>query len=139
MDAGRLTPLQVRLLTLLAEPSEPIEDPTEVEIAGARFPVVTRHELLVDKVCTLLERSELRDLADVQQLLAAGGDLDRAVRDAPLKDGGFSILTLAWTLQTLDVRRLAATAGWESARAEELARYRDVLVTRLLALADPRP
>lgn len=55
------------------------------------------------------------------------------------KGGGFSILTLAWTLPSLDVRRLAATAGWEAAHTDDLAHYRDILVTRLLALADPRP
>jgi len=39
---------------------------------------------------TLLERSEIRDLADVKALLDAGGDLDAALRDAPTKDAGFS-------------------------------------------------
>ncbi|MDM7915002.1 MAG: nucleotidyl transferase AbiEii/AbiGii toxin family protein [Candidatus Eisenbacteria bacterium] len=132
-DAGDIV-----LLDLIAEPSEPIEEAVAFAIGGVRIPVVTRHELLIDKLCALLERSELRDLVDVEQLLAAGGDLERAVRDAPRKDGGFSLLTLAWTVRTLDVPRLAAAAGWETARAGEVAHFRDLLVARLMALADPR-
>jgi hypothetical protein len=39
------------------------------------------------RVCAALE---LRDLEDVRALLESGGDLERALADAPLKDGGFS-------------------------------------------------
>jgi hypothetical protein len=61
--------------------------------------VDNRHEILASKLATLLERSETRDLADVKALLDAGGDLESALRDAPMKDAGFSPLTLAWVLR----------------------------------------
>lgn len=94
---------------------------------------LTPHELLVNKLCALLSRSELRDLDDVRALLAAGGDLARAVTDAPKKDLGFSPLTLAWALRSFDVQRLANAAAWEEAKVAALASFRDELIERLVA------
>ncbi len=89
------------------------------------------HDLLVDKLCALLGRAEVRDLVDVRALLGAGGDLDRALRDAPRRDAGFSALTLAWTVRDLPVTSLAQSAGLPTAQAAELARFRDEFVARL--------
>ena len=83
--------------------------------------VDTPHEILINKLCALLSRGETRDLVDVDALLTAGGDLERALADASRKDGGFSALTLAWVLQSLDT---AADAELES--------LRDALIERLL-------
>ena len=46
-----------------------------VHVEDATIAVDSRRELLASKLATLLERSEIRDLADVKALLNAGGDL----------------------------------------------------------------
>ena len=86
--------------------------------------------ILVDKLCALLGRSEPRDLHDVRELLATGGDLSAALEDAPRKDGGFSALTLAWVLRGVPAQLLERQAAG-------LAGYRDELVERLVALGGP--
>jgi hypothetical protein len=47
-------------------------------------------EILANKLCTLLSRSEPRDLIDVRALEALGLDLDDALAAATLKDGGLT-------------------------------------------------
>ena len=118
------------VVDLVAEPVASIEPPQRVEFAGVVIYVDTAHEVLVNKLCALLHRSELRDLVDIEALLGAGGDLDRALADAPAKDGGFSALTLGWTLQNWQVAEVARAAGWE-ARAEGLAQFCQELLARV--------
>lgn len=91
--------------------------------------VDTAHQVLVNKLCALLHRSELRYLIDIEALLAKGGDLDRALADAPLKDGGFSALTLGWTLQGWKVAEVARDAGLP--QAAEIEQFRDDLLARV--------
>ncbi|MDO9021052.1 MAG: hypothetical protein Q8S73_00260 [Deltaproteobacteria bacterium] len=59
--------------------------------------------------------------------LTGGGALavERAIKDAPRKDGGFSGPTLSWLLGQLPLEQLGATA--------ELVAFRDTLLKRLLA------
>ena len=104
-----------------------------VDIGSARILVDTPHEVLVNKLCALLHRSELRDLVDIHAQIEKGGDLDRALVDAPKKDGGFSPLTLGWVLGAWPVADAARSAGLAS-MAEELVRFRDELLARV---ADP--
>lgn len=108
-----------------AEALAPSEPPTEPRPG---LLVDTPHELLVQKLCALLSRSEVRDLADVGALLEAGGDLPRALADAARRGGGFSPPTLAWVLQSFPVEQSAAL-GFDAAR---LAQTRDRLVAVLL-------
>jgi hypothetical protein len=107
---------------LVAEPVGGLEP--AVEVAPGVF-VDTLHEILVNKLTALFGRWAHRDLVDVQALLAAGGDLDRALADAPRKDAGFSPESLAWVLDTLPVAALPPG----------LVSFRDSLVSRLLAPA----
>jgi hypothetical protein len=72
-------------LDLVADPIAPAELPLEVR-PGVR--IDTPRELLAQKLSALLSRTELRDLEDVGALLAAGGDLDRGLRDAAERDAG---------------------------------------------------
>ncbi len=95
----------------------------------------TAHQILVNELCALLGRSELRDLQDVEALLASGSDLARALEDAPGQDGGFSPLTLAWSLRQFPIPKLAKAVGWTDDAAAALARFRDELVDRVLRLA----
>ena len=106
-------------IDLVAEPVPWVEPPVEVEeglfVDGIQ-------EILTNKLTALLSRWEQRDLVDVHALLGAGADLERALRDAPRKDGGFSPPTLAWVLDTMPVGEFPP----------ELVAYRDELVLRLL-------
>lgn len=125
------------ILDLVAEPFAPIEEPVQADVEGTTIAVDSRHEILVNKLTTLLERSEIRDLADVQALLDAGGDLDAALRDAPSKDAGFSALTLAWVLKGYDPRPAATALGMTEEHREELVAFRDWLIDRLTQAAAP--
>jgi predicted nucleotidyltransferase component of viral defense system len=125
------------VVDLVADPVRCIEEPTRVAIAGRTLLVDTRHEILVNKICTLIQRSELRDLDDVRELLDNGGDLARALADAPRKDGGFSPLVLLWLLRQLPIRDLAQREAWSEQRTERVSNFRDALVERLAADARP--
>jgi hypothetical protein len=115
------------VVDLVAEPVAWIEPPREIEHRGVTIQVDTAHEILVNKLCALLHRSELRDLIDIEALIVAGADLNRALAEAPLKDGGFSGLTLGWTLSSWKIADAARAAGLAS-HASELERFRDRLL-----------
>jgi hypothetical protein len=125
------------VVDLVAEPFAPVEPPLTAEIEGTVIAVDTRRELLASKLATLLERSELRDLADVKALLDAGGNLEDGLRDAPLKDAGFSPLTLAWVLKSYDPRPAARALGLEERQTEDLLSFRETLIDHLTRLAMP--
>jgi len=121
-----------------------VADPTPVAEAARPTPcgsvtilVETPYQLLVNKLGALVSRSELRDLVDVRVLLEAGGDLTRALGDCPKQDGGFSPLTFGWAVRGLPVRRLAKSLGWSEAIIDELERFRDELVDRVVTAARP--
>jgi hypothetical protein len=126
-----------RLSPLVADPVAQIEEPRRVQFGDREVLVDTPHEILVNKLCALLGRAEVRDLQDVRALLAAGGDFEDAVAAAPRKDGGFSPMTLAWVLNRLDLATGARLAGLPQGEAEELDRFRVELADRLRDLSDP--
>ena len=145
---GRLSALQARVLRVLegeesvwvdlvADPVPALEEPQEFVLEGVAILVDSEREILVSKLCTLLERSELRDLQDVRILLEAGGDLERALAQAPKKDAGFSPLTLAWVLRELPISSLGLGSGWPGEEVSSLERFRDELVQKLARLARP--
>jgi predicted nucleotidyltransferase len=125
----------VVVLDLVADPTSVVEAPKVMDIEGVAIQVDTPHEILVNKLCTLLGRAEIRDLVDVRSLLAAGGDLERAVADAPTKDGGFSPLMLGKILDGLPLRRIAASANTPEGEIAQLEAFRRELVDRLTGLA----
>jgi len=118
-------------LDLISDPTDRLERPAPVLIADAEVRTESLRDLLVNKVCTLLSRAEIRDLIDVEALSAHGLSLDDAIASAPRKDGGFSTLTLAWVLRNFDVHTAAAAAGLPSADAARLDRFRLDLIERL--------
>ena len=93
--------------------------------------------MLVNKLCALLSRSELRDLVDVRELLGCGGDLQRALEDCPRQDAGFSPLTFGWSMRGLRIDQLATKLGWSRQDIEALEQFRDELVDRVVAAALP--
>jgi acetyl esterase/lipase len=84
----------------------------------------------VNKVTALYSRNAVRDLYDVKCLLETGGDLSLALAQAPRKDGGVSGPGLAWLLEQWDVRKTAASSGFDP---DELDTFRKALIERLLA------
>ncbi len=114
-----------------------VEPPVEMTVAGVQILEDTPHEILVNKLGTLLSRSELRDLRDVRELLLNGGDLERALADAPRKDGGFSPLMVAWLLRGWRISDMARVDALDDRRMHELETFRDELVQRLTRAAAP--
>ncbi len=101
-----------------------------------RVVVDSPEEIRANKLCTLLSRSELRDLADLRALEAAGYAVDAlALRDAARKDGGLTPGQLAWVLN--DFRIGSDAPGIGGATPAELSDYKADLVGRLLSLASP--
>ncbi len=68
----------------------------EVVVDGIRMD--SPGEILANKLCALLSRSELRDLVDVRALEQAGLRVEEALAAAHAKDGGFTPSQLAWVL-----------------------------------------
>jgi hypothetical protein len=124
------------IVDLVADPSEVVETPRIFDI-GVPIQVDSPHEILVNKLCALLGRAELRDLIDLQALLAEGGDLGKALRDAPSKDGGFSPLTLAWVLRETNPAPAARAMGWTESQIRDLSDFRSGLVEKLVAAGAP--
>jgi hypothetical protein len=125
------------IVDLVADPSAVVETPRRFDIGAGEIEVDSPHEILVNKLCALLGRAELRDLVDLHQLLAQGGDLERALGDAPRKDGGFSPLTLAWVLEGMNIAHLARALGMSDTQARVLSDFHASLIERLVAAGKP--
>lgn len=127
------------MVDLVADPVATIEAPAQAQVGGARILIDTPHEILVNKLCALLSRAELRDLQDVRALLDGDADLERALAEAPRKDGGFSPLTLAWLVRDLPLASMAGAADLAGREARELEQFREQLVARIVRAAAPGP
>lgn len=92
-------------------------------------------EILANKLCALLSRTEMRDLVDVKVLLETGLDLGQAVDLASRKDGGFSPATLGYVLHSFPVTPESRIPG--GIDAPELTRFRDKIANDLAILAIP--
>jgi hypothetical protein len=125
------------MVDLVAEPTPPVDDIGTATVGGHLIRLNSPHEILVSKLCALLGRAELRDLVDVRAMLESGADLSRALTDAPLKDGGFSPLTLAWVLEGLRVNQLGRVEGWDESEIARLEEFRHALIEDLLSAAAP--
>ncbi len=93
-------------------------------------------EIFANKLCTLLSRSEPRDLVDVRALESLGLDLDAALAAASLKDGGLTPGQLAWVLSEVAIGDDARLPG--NVSVPELRAYLTDLVGRLSQRAYPR-
>lgn len=125
------------VVDLVADPTPVVEHARSESIGAATILVETPHQLLVNKLCALLSRSELRDLVDVRVLLETGGDLARALVDCPQQDAGFSPLTFSWAVRGFAVEKLARAMGWADDEIASLAGFRDELVERVVRAAHP--
>lgn len=125
------------LVDLVADPTPIAESPVSVMVGDTSILIDTPHQLLINKLCALLSRSEIRDLVDVRALRDAGGDIERALHDCPRQDGGFSSLTFAWSLQGIPLERLARASGASDDDVEALVALRTHLIT--IATTGARP
>ena len=93
-------------------------------------------EILANKLCTLLSRSEVRDLVDVMLLERAGFAIEQAFPLAQAKDGGLTPAQLAWVLSEIRVGDDARIPGGVS--AAQLREFIDGLRSRMTRLGFPR-
>lgn len=93
-------------------------------------------EIAANKICTLLSRSEIKDLVDLRALIDAGVDLEQAFADAQQKDAGAEMATLAWILDELRIGPDARLPGGTDPVA--LDEFRRRLVERLGKLSFDR-
>jgi hypothetical protein len=92
-------------------------------------------EILVNKLTTLVSRSEPRDLVDLYCLEKAGHSIDAALPLALRKDGGCTPATLAWVLSEVRIPDGAELPG--AVPAAELRSFLARLIDRLLRAAAP--
>lgn len=92
-------------------------------------------EILANKLCALLSRSEIRDLIDVRELENAGFDLENALTAAAKKDSGLTAAQLAWVLSQIKFGADLKLSGDVS--VAELKDYLENLIDRLKKLAFP--
>jgi len=123
-------------LDLVADPTERLEAPERFTIGDSAIATESLRDMLVNKLCAMLSRSELRDLVDAEALVNHGVSLDDAIESAPRKDGGFSPLTFAWVLQNFDLATLAKATGVQEPELKRLDQFRLVLIERLLATGE---
>ncbi len=128
---------EVVVLDLVAEPVPPIEAPQLVLAEQATIRIDTEHEIFVNKLGTLLHRAEIRDLVDLESLLARGADLQRGMRDAATKDGGFSPLMVGHLLHGFPLAKQAAAAGLSIAQTSALDTFRRDLAARIARISLP--
>jgi predicted nucleotidyltransferase component of viral defense system len=65
--------------------------------------VDTLNEIGVNKMCTLLSRSEIKDIIDLYYLEQAGFKIEDHIEDAKKKDGGFDPATISYLLSTVEI------------------------------------
>ena len=92
-------------------------------------------EILANKLCTLLSRSEIRDVVDVYFLERAGFRVEDAVALAQRKDGGWTPATLAWLLSEIQIGDDARIPG--GIAPAQLREFIADLIRRFSRLAYP--
>jgi len=128
---------EATIVDLVSDPMPEANPALTFRVGDVTVAVEPIHDILVSKLCALLGRAEIRDLIDVEALLASGQDLRAAVAAAPKRDGGFSTLTLAWLLEGLNVGALARAADLADDDAGRLTEFAADLKQRLLELGKP--
>ena len=92
-------------------------------------------EIFANKLCTLLGRSEVRDLIDLRALEGLGLPLAEGLEAGRRKDGGLTPAQLAWVLSEIRIGEEAPLPG--GVAPSELRDYLRGLIDRLARLAHP--
>jgi hypothetical protein len=106
------------------------------KISIGRVVIDSAREILANKLCALLSRTEVRDLVDVARLEEAGNDPMAALDLAFRKDAGMSPGQLAWVLSSFPIPTDPSSLYGMSQK--DLEDFRESLVNRLTAAAFPR-
>ena len=117
----------------LVRDTAPQIDEEKTEVSGIR--VDSPQEIMVNKLCTLLSRGELRDLVDVRALEDAGFNVEDHLPLAMQKDGGLTAGQLAWVLSQIEIGDDATPPG--DVTVGVLRCYLADLIERLTKLAYP--
>ncbi|MBK7643324.1 MAG: nucleotidyl transferase AbiEii/AbiGii toxin family protein [Planctomycetes bacterium] len=125
------------ILGLVADPVSPVHAPQSRTIGTASFLVDAPEEILINKLVALFSRSELRDLADVKQLLESSLDLKAGVDAALKRDSGFSPLKLAWLLHSFPIEKLAEKEDYGPEMVRDLDEFRRQLAERMIGFTKP--
>ncbi|HXH92851.1 MAG TPA: nucleotidyl transferase AbiEii/AbiGii toxin family protein [Thermoanaerobaculia bacterium] len=107
------------------------------KISIGRIVIDSAREILANKLCALLSRTEVRDLVDVARLEEAGNDPMAVLGLAFQKDAGMSAGQLAWVLSSFPIPTDPSPLYGMSQK--DLEDFRESLVSRLTAAAFPRP
>jgi predicted nucleotidyltransferase component of viral defense system len=107
----------------------------KLQIGGVRVDPI--EEILANKLCAVLSRSEERDLVDLFCLERAGFRIESALADALRKDGGCTPAALAYVLGPIQIPDGASLPA--GVRGAELRAWLADVVTRLLRASVPRP
>jgi len=105
-------------------------DPDKARFGEVR--VDTLREIASNKICTLLSRSEIKDLIDLQMLLGTGLELRDVLRDAHEKDLSADPTALGWVLDQISISEKARLPGGadpvavDSFRRELVKKLRDL-------------
>lgn len=92
-------------------------------------------EILANKLCALLSRSEVRDLVDVRALEAIGYRVEDALPAAHQKDRGLTPAQLGWVLQQIEFGDDLVPPS--NVSRQELREYLDALIARLATISFP--
>lgn len=98
---------------------------------------LTAQEIAVNKLTTLVSRSELRDLVDLMLLERSGCSVEAALPKALQKDGGCTPATLAWVLSEIRIPDGEPLPG--RVAPLELRAFLSSLIETALRLAAPAP
>ncbi|MFN0085157.1 MAG: nucleotidyl transferase AbiEii/AbiGii toxin family protein [Blastocatellia bacterium] len=109
--------------------------PEKLLINGIR--VDPPEEILANKLCALLSRSEIRDLVDVRALELAGYQINDALKAAAAKDSGVTPGQLGWVLSQIELGSDFIPPG--GVPLDELRSYLANLIGRLTRQAFPKP
>jgi predicted nucleotidyltransferase component of viral defense system len=93
-------------------------------------------EILANKLCALLSRSEIRDLIDVRELENAGYNLEIALRVAEKKDTGLTAAQLVWVLHQIKFGNDLSLPN--NMFVNDLRDYLQDLIARLTRLSFPK-
>lgn len=92
-------------------------------------------EILANKLCALLSRSEVRDLVDVRALESIGYRIEDALPAAHQKDHGLTPAQLGWVLRQIEFGDDLVPPSDVS--RQELNEYLDDLIARLAKISLP--
>ena len=118
------------LVDVIYEPVQQLVPPDEKPRVGSLH-VDSLADLVVNKLCAVVHRSDVKDLVDLFFLDQAGQDLLSFLPAAKSKEGGINEASLAYSLQEtpVDPSRLFLR---KTLTADELLAFRDNLIEKLL-------